>query len=374
MLTKIKLYGHLRELTGNSSFDAKVSNTAEAVRFLVSNFPLLEHEMANQYYRVSVNNVDIDKTELHDPVGIAEIKIIPVIAGSGRGFGKILLGAALIGLSFLSFPMAGGGMTAGLGVGFAKGFAKVSLISKTLAYVGAYLVLSGISDLFTPEQKPEAEDPLSASFSNAVNTTLATVPIPIVYGEYIVGSIVASAGIDTSDLGESDNTPTDTIQGEDGNTISIPLNDDQNYISSFGMDTNNFDNDEDPNELTYYRIFRKYNSTSLSTEVIFNGTHYPGEDYPINSDDYNEILDNFKNNNKNQFNFGLPVNGPQNEFFYPGSLQEDRAFNGTTMIPNQDAATCGVQYDEDDEDEVTGFNYCFNGFLYSVIRGTQVSD
>jgi len=368
MLTKIKLYGHLRELTGNSSFDAKVSNTAEAVRFLVSNFPLLEHEMANQYYRVSVNNVDIDKTELHDPVGIAEIKIVPVIVGSGRGFGKILLGAALIGLAFLvpaSVPFAplklGGGALFTGGTFFTKG----------LAYIGAYLVLSGISDLFTPEQKPEAEDPLSASFSNAVNTTLATVPIPIVYGEYIVGSIVASAGIDTSDLGESDNIPTSTIVGEDGNTISIPLDDDQNYISSFGIDTDNFDDDEDSSELTYYRIFRKNNSTSLSTEVIFNGVYYKGEDYPINSDDYNEILDNFKNNNKNQFNFGLPVNGDQNEFFYPAKLMEDRAFDGTTMIPNQDAATCGIN---DDGNDNISFNYCFNGFLYSVIRGTQVSD
>ena len=30
MLTEIKLYGHLKETTGKSSFKAKVSNTADA--------------------------------------------------------------------------------------------------------------------------------------------------------------------------------------------------------------------------------------------------------------------------------------------------------------------------------------------------------
>ena len=63
MLSEIKLYGHLKEATGCSSFKAKVSNTAEAVRFLISNFPRLEHEMANQYYQVKVNDLAIDKTE-----------------------------------------------------------------------------------------------------------------------------------------------------------------------------------------------------------------------------------------------------------------------------------------------------------------------
>ena len=223
MSTEIKLYGHLKEATGRSSFQAKVSNTAEAVRFLIANFPTLEHEMANQYYRVSVNNVDIDKTELHDPIGLAEIKIVPVIAGSGRGFGKILLGAALIGLSFISF---GGANSMSLlfqkgPIGGLNALSKVGLISKGLASIGLALVLSGIADLFTPEVEPEAEDPLSANFSNAINTTLATVPIPILYGECVTGSVVISAGIDTAD--GSPSTPASAnVVDHRGNTTSVP--------------------------------------------------------------------------------------------------------------------------------------------------------
>ena len=117
--------------TGCSSFEIKANDTADAVVFLISNFPTLEQEMASQYYQVSVNNVQIDETELHDPVGLAEIKIIPVIAGSGRGFGKIVLGAALIGGAFLFSPLtfANFGTTA-VGFGSAAGIATSSHASR----------------------------------------------------------------------------------------------------------------------------------------------------------------------------------------------------------------------------------------------------
>ena len=49
MLTKVKIYGHLKEITGCSSFEIKANDTADAVVFLISNFPTLEQEMASQY-------------------------------------------------------------------------------------------------------------------------------------------------------------------------------------------------------------------------------------------------------------------------------------------------------------------------------------
>ena len=310
MLTKIKLYGHLRELTGNSSFDAKVSNTAEAVRFLVSNFPLLEHEMANQYYRVSVNNVDIDKTELHDPVGIAEIKIVPVIVGSGRGFGKILLGAALIGLSFISF-----GGASGLGAAFSGGkfvgLAKVGMISKSLAYVGALLVLSGISDLFTPEIRPEAEDPLSANFSNAINTTLATVPIPILYGEYIVGSVVISAGIESAD-GSPSTSNSSVAQDHRGNTTNLII--DENT----GQPAEEYDrNNTDTSLRRYVRIY-SVSSTQVKIEAVVGNNTYQGTGYTNNGD---ELITAFRQQNQNQFNYSAVVQNGDTKYF-PGNLKE----------------------------------------------------
>ena len=42
MLRKIKVYGQLAKFLGQRVFQADVANAAEAVRFLVTNFPQLE--------------------------------------------------------------------------------------------------------------------------------------------------------------------------------------------------------------------------------------------------------------------------------------------------------------------------------------------
>ena len=308
MSTEIKLYGHLKEATGRSSFKAKISNTAEAVKFLIANFPTLEHEMANQYYRVSVNNVDIDETELHDPVGIAEIKIIPVIAGSGRGFGKILLGAALIGLAFL-MP-AGNGLTLMEGIK-AGSFAKVGLITKSMAYIGAYLVLSGIADLFTPAVEPEAEDPLSANFSNAINTTLATVPIPILYGECITGSVVISAGIDTAD-GSPSTPASSNVVDHRGNTTSVPQDPDT------GQAAEEYDRDNSDTSLRRYVRIYSASSTQVKIEAVVGDNTYQGTGYTNTGD---ELLTSYREQNKNQFNYSAFVRNGTTKYF-PGNLKE----------------------------------------------------
>ncbi len=306
MSTEIKLYGHLKEATGRSSFNAEVNNTAEAVKFLIANFPTLEHEMANQYYRVSVNNVDIDKTELHDPVGIAEIKIVPVIVGSGRGAGKILLGAALIGLAFLMPASLGGPIKFSLQKGLTGGF-----IAKNMAYIGAYLVLSGIADLFTPAVEPEAEDPLSANFSNSINTTLATVPIPILYGECITGSVVISAGIDTAD--GSPSTPASAnVVDHRGNTTSVPQDPDT------GQSAEEYDRDNSDTALRRYVRIYSASSTQVKIEAVVGNNTYEGTGYTNTGD---ELLTAYREQNKNQFNYSAFVKSGNTKYF-PGNLKE----------------------------------------------------
>ena len=62
MLRKIKLYGDLANQVGHKEFeDIKVHNVAEAVSFLINNFPHLEKYMSDKYYKVIVNNEDIGK-------------------------------------------------------------------------------------------------------------------------------------------------------------------------------------------------------------------------------------------------------------------------------------------------------------------------
>jgi len=200
MLKKVKVYGELADFVGHKEFDAVINSTADAVRFLVTNFPQLESHMNNRHYKVIVNDYDIGEGEVHNPIGSEGISIVPVITGSGGNFGKIFLGAALIGLSFFSL-----GTSAGLGVAFSKGFAKVGLVQKGLATIGAALVLQGVSDMLFPmpqmKEFSNEEDPrISFSFSGVQNTDRGGTSIPLCFGEITTGSVVISAGIDTQQV------------------------------------------------------------------------------------------------------------------------------------------------------------------------------
>jgi len=201
MLRKIKLYGELAKFLGQKTFEAEVNNAAQAIRFLVVNFPQLEKHMADRYYKVAVDNWEIGEEELHYPNGQEDIRIIPVVGGAGgRGLGKILLGAALIGGAFL-MP-AGSGLTLMEGIKTGT-LAEVGLLTKSMVYMGGYLALSGIADMLTPVPKisEQEQDPrLSFNFSGIQNTSRAGVAVPVIYGQVLTGSVVISAGIETAQV------------------------------------------------------------------------------------------------------------------------------------------------------------------------------
>jgi predicted phage tail protein len=103
MLRTIKVYGPMATFLKRRVFKADVANPAEAVRFLIANFPALERHMADQYYKVHVSDRALElgsaPDELHLPIGQQEtISIIPVMAGAGAA-GRIIAGVALIALS-----------------------------------------------------------------------------------------------------------------------------------------------------------------------------------------------------------------------------------------------------------------------------------
>ncbi len=203
MLKKVKLYGDLAEVTGHKEFEVAVNSTAQAVSFLINNFPKLESYMANRNYRVLLDEEEIDTDQLHFPVGKSEIKFVPVVQGAGGNLGKILLGGALIAVSMGAFGAFGAGaISFGAGGG---GFAAASLGAKAAFGIGASLVLSGVSGMLFPVPKmPEfssEQDPrLSFSFSGTQQTGRAGTPVPLVYGEIVTGSVVISGGIDTEQV------------------------------------------------------------------------------------------------------------------------------------------------------------------------------
>ena len=203
MLRKIKLYGELAEFVGYKEFEVQVDSLQKAVSFLVNNFAGIEKYMNPRYYQVKVGDYAVDETEILHPIGQEDIHFVPVITGAGRGFGKILLGAALIGIAFL-MPVASGGLSLGAGIK-AGSLAKVGFMTKMVAGVGASLVLSGVSDMLFPLPDvpafEDSQDPrLSFSFGGTQQTGRAGTPVPLVFGEIFTGSVVISGSIDTEQV------------------------------------------------------------------------------------------------------------------------------------------------------------------------------
>lgn len=187
MLSKIRVYGRIAKFLKRRVFEADVSSAAEAVRFLLANFPHLEPELSKGHYRVSVGGIDISEDELPYPAGQQEIKIIPVVAGAGA-VGRIIAGVALI---VASIFIPGSAMIFG------------TALKGVVFGLGASLALGGVAQLLTPVPTlptgtDTQQDPRkSYSFSGIQNVSRQGVPVPVVYGETIVGSVVISAGIDT---------------------------------------------------------------------------------------------------------------------------------------------------------------------------------
>ena len=195
MLRTVRLYGELAEFVGHKELDAVITSTADAIRFLVSNFPGLEAHMADRYYQVLVDDYEIGEEDIHNPIGQSDISIVPVITGAGGGVGKTLLGVALIGGAFLT-----GGATFSFATGLTGTF-----LGTTAVNLGLGLTLMGVSEMLFPLPKPQEfnneQDPrISFSFSGVQNTSRAGTSHPIVYGEIVTGSVVISAGIDTNQV------------------------------------------------------------------------------------------------------------------------------------------------------------------------------
>lgn len=190
MLREIRLYGQLAKFIGKRVLRADVASAAEAVRFLVANWPELEKHMADQHYRVSLGKRDLELEEIHEPAGQQVIKIVPVVTGAGA-VGRIIAGVTLLVAAF-AIP------------GFAAwaGPTAYSLI----VGVGASLLLGGVAQLLSPTPTlptglDSPNDPRkNYSFSSIQNTSRQGTPVPVVYGETIVGSVVISAGIDIAQV------------------------------------------------------------------------------------------------------------------------------------------------------------------------------
>lgn len=203
-MISVILHGRLEREYGSTPIKMAVSSLAEAVRALSVLRPGIKNALRKGWYRIlcvkADKNIDLETEDIHLRLkGVEELHVIPVVAGSKNGgIFKIILGIALVAGAFLLAGPAGLGATA-------FSFFGANISYGTIAALGAAVALSGVSQMLapTPDPSKDRDDKKSFLFNGATNTSTQGVPVPLVFGRFRPGSVVASAGISVEQIGEN---------------------------------------------------------------------------------------------------------------------------------------------------------------------------
>lgn len=187
-LKTVRLYGVLGKRFGRVHRLA-ISSPREAVKALSSTIDgfagfLLEAESKGLGFTVFRGKENIGPEQFEEPSGKTDIRIAPIILGSkSSGLFQIVVGVALLVAGFFT-----GGATWG---------PAMMMLGGALAISGVISSLTTQAVTETPGDKDSSRS--SYNFNGPVNTEAQGNPVPILYGELIVGSAVISAGIFTED-------------------------------------------------------------------------------------------------------------------------------------------------------------------------------
>lgn len=131
-------------------------------------------------------------------MGCRKLIIAPVVSGSGS-IGRILLGVALVALSFTGIgAVVLGTYGAAAATATAAATAGTTITLGSIMFnLGVGLVLTGIASLLTPpvETPKETERKDSYLFDRATELTSQGAPVPLLYGRFLAESplIISSA-------------------------------------------------------------------------------------------------------------------------------------------------------------------------------------
>lgn len=205
-MNTIRVYGQLAKCIGQRVFKAVINTPAEAFRFLAANYPQVKQHILNQWYAIYIGDYRLTGYEqLHDPLGAQELRIVPVFSGEirfrtkaevegtqSKSISSNLLTGGLVAL---------GGAILGTIIGGDIGrILTIGAIGAGLAYASSALTQPApqVGVAASPLPIAQSKDPrANFSFNGVQNTARAGVPVPVVYGEVITGSVVISAGLDT---------------------------------------------------------------------------------------------------------------------------------------------------------------------------------
>jgi predicted phage tail protein len=186
-MTTFKFYGSLAREVGET-WKLKVSSLGEGIRAIEVQSKklfrhLLERDKEGVKYRVLFDDkpcTSEEELKLHFQ-GDKTVHIIPVVQGAGGGGGEwyyyVAAGVALIALSFFP-PLAAVVLPGG------------TTLAGMVFTLGVALTLGGLAQLISGNnRKLENEaDQASSAFNGQVNTARQGLPVPLAYGELMIGS------------------------------------------------------------------------------------------------------------------------------------------------------------------------------------------
>lgn len=159
-----------------------------ALRNTVDGFAdeIMRMSRAGIRFAIFRNRVNVGETEL-TLKGTTEIRIVPVIAGSkSSGLFQTITGVAMI--------------VVGAAINYFSG-GSLAWLGTPMMQVGVAMTIGGVIQMLSPVPKaPSQQDQASTEnkpsylFNGAFNSTQQGLPVPVVYGEMLVGSSVVAVG------------------------------------------------------------------------------------------------------------------------------------------------------------------------------------
>ncbi|ECH9523313.1 tail assembly protein [Salmonella enterica subsp. enterica] len=191
-MVRICLYGDLQRFGKRISLSIKTA--AEGIQALAIQLPGFRQRLSEGWYQVRIAGGDVVPdtltARLHEPLPAgAVMHIVPRLAGAKSGWAGVLLGAALIGASFIP------GLNA--------------LAATVLFSSGTSMALGGVAQMLAPQAKSSAMHSAdngrqNTYFSSLENMEAQGNPVPLAYGEVMTGSRRISQEITTRDESSPD--------------------------------------------------------------------------------------------------------------------------------------------------------------------------
>lgn len=186
-MTTVYFYGSLQKY--GKSFEVEASTIKKAVNIIAVQIAGLKKELFEGKWKISRGKEFISESALELNPG-DEVHVYPSMHGAAGGTTQIIVGAILITAGILA-PVEPG--------------TKAYLISS-----GIGMMLGGVISMFTKipgseyNKKEKADQAPSFLFNGATNTSTQGLPIPVVLGECVVGSVIISAGLSVVDLSNAE--------------------------------------------------------------------------------------------------------------------------------------------------------------------------